>query len=291
MKLLIKNGTLINPSTGRKEKTSILIENGKIKEISESIDDISGKIVDAQGMFVAPGFIDIHVHFRDPGYEYKEDIHSGLKAAAAGGYTSVCTMPNTNPVAGNIETIRYMKEKASSGNGVKLFPVCSATIGLRGEEIAPFKDLKSAGAVAFSDDGNPVCNTALLKKAMETGSFCNMKYISHSEDIFLAQDGCMNDGAEAEAMGCKGIPAVGESSQIARDCMLAEYTGVPVHIAHVSAAMSVDIIRYFKERNVKVTAETAPHYLTLTDKAIRDYGTNAKMNPPLREEKDRLALI
>ena len=295
MKLLVKNGTLINPLKNEKKKTSILIENGKIIEIADFIDEYSANgqlgIIDAQGLYVAPGFIDIHVHFRDPGFEWKEDIFTGLEAAAAGGYTSVCTMPNTNPVADNVETVKYMVEKGARGNGVKLYPVCSATAGLKGEELVSFEELKSNGAVAFSDDGKPVYNTELLKKAMETAALSGMKYISHSEDPFLAEGGCMNDGKQSKDMGLKGIPVVGEASQVARDCMLAEYLGLPVHIAHVSCAMSVDIIKYFKERGVEVTAETAPHYLVLTDGYVKNFGTNAKMNPPLREEKDRLALI
>jgi dihydroorotase len=291
LQLLIKNGTLIDPSTNRKGRGSILIEDGIIKRICENIPDIDGKIIDAQGMIVAPGFIDIHVHFRDPGYEHKEDIVSGIRSAEAGGYTAVCTMPNTSPVPDNTDTLIYMKEKASSLKSVKLYPVCAATVGLNGEGTVNFEELRASGAVAFSDDGKPVENTTVLKKAMESGYASGMKYVSHSEDIHLAKGGHMNEGSVSAALGLPGIPVVAESSEIARDCMLAEYLDVPVHIAHVSAEMSVDIIRHFKEKGVKVTAETAPHYLVLTDEAVRIFGTNAKMNPPLRGEKDRLALI
>lgn len=291
MKLIIKNGTLVNPAKKEKKKTSVVIENGVITEITDSPNESDAQIINADGMIVAPGFIDIHVHFRDPGYEHKEDIHTGLKAAAAGGFTSVCTMPNTNPVADNIETIRYMLERAAAGNGVKLYPVASASKGLKGEGLAPIGELKEGGAIAVSDDGKPIKNTDLLKRVMEYGSSFDMKYISHSEDSYLAEGGQMNEGFYSTIYGMTGIPVVGEASQIARDCMMAEYLDLPVHIAHVSAAISVDMIRYFKNRGVKVTAETAPHYLTLTDQAVGGFDTNTKINPPLRSEADRLALI
>jgi len=200
-------------------------------------------------------------------------------------------MPNTNPVPDNAETVKLMLEKAAKGNGVKLYPVASATKGIKGIEMSEPDELKKAGAVALSDDGRPVADTALLKKIMEKGRSCGMKYVSHSEDLYLAEGGQMNDGHFSTVYGMKGIPVVGEASQIARDCMLAEYLDVPLHISHVSAKMSVDMIRYFKSRGVKVTCETAPHYITLTDEAVRKFGTNAKINPPLRTENDRLAMI
>ncbi|MBP7433319.1 dihydroorotase [bacterium] len=291
MKLVIKNGIIVNPAGKINGKTSLVIEDGMIAEITENPDMSGAEVIDAQGMIVAPGFIDIHVHFREPGYEHKEDILTGLNAAAAGGFTSVCTMPNTNPVPDNAETVKLMIEKAAKGNGVRLYPVASATKGIKGVEISDADELKKAGAVALSDDGRPVQNTALLKKIMEKGRSCGMKYVSHSEDLYLAEGGQMNEGRFSNAYGMKGIPVVGEASQIARDCMLAEYLDVPLHISHVSAKMSVDMIRYFKSRGVKVTCETAPHYITLTDEAVRKFGTNAKINPPLRTENDRLAMI
>ncbi|HSW61548.1 MAG TPA: dihydroorotase [bacterium] len=291
MKLVIKNGTLVNPVPTGKIKTSIVVENGIVTDINENPDMTGAEIINAEGMIVAPGFIDIHVHFRDPGFEYKEDIISGLNAAAAGGFTSVCTMPNTNPVADNVETIRYMLERATLGNGVKLYPVAAASRGLKGEGLSPIGELKEGGAIAISDDGKPIKNTDLLKRVMEYGSSFDMKYISHSEDTYLAEGGQMNEGYFSTIYGMSGIPVVGEASQIARDCMMAEYLDLPVHIAHVSAKMSVDIIRYFKSRGVKVTCETAPHYFTLTDQAVGGFDTNTKINPPLRSEEDRLAVI
>ncbi len=291
MKLVIRNGKLINPAGNINGKTALIIEDGIITEITENPDISGAEVIDAEGMIVAPGFIDIHVHFREPGYEHKEDILTGLNAAAAGGFTAVCTMPNTNPVPDNAETVKLMLEKAAKGNGVKLYPVASATKGIKGIEMSEPDELKKAGAVALSDDGRPVADTALLKKIMEKGRSCGMKYVSHSEDLYLAEGGQMNEGHFSAVYGMKGISVVGEASQIARDCMLAEYLDVPLHISHVSAKMSVDMIRYFKSRGVKVTCETAPHYITLTDEAVRKFGTNAKINPPLRTENDRLAMI
>jgi dihydroorotase len=291
MKLVIKNGTLVNPAGKINGKTSLVIEDGIITEITETPDLSGAEVIDADGMVVSPGFIDIHVHFREPGDEHKEDITTGLNAAAAGGFTAVCTMPNTNPVPDNAKTIKLMLEKAVEGNGVKLYPVAAATKGIKGLEMSDADELKKAGAVALSDDGKPVADTALLKKIMEKGKSSGMKYVSHSEDLYLAEGGQMNEGHFSSVYGMKGIPVVGEASQIARDCMLAEYLDVPLHLSHVSAKMSVDIIRYFKDRGVKVTCETAPHYITLTDEAVGKFGTNAKINPPLRSEDDRFAII
>lgn len=291
MKLVIKNGILVNPYVGKSEKKSVVVKNGVVAEITDNPDTTDAEVINAEEMVVAPGFIDTHVHFRDPGFEYKEDIISGLEAAAAGGFTSVCTMPNTNPTADNVETVRYMLEKARGGNGVKLYPVGAATKGLKGESLAPIGELAEGGVVAISDDGRPIQNTNLLKRVMEYASTFDMKYISHSEDLYLAEDAQMNDGYYSTIYGMTGNPVVGEASQIARECMMAEYLDLPVHIAHVSAALSVDIIKFFKERGVKVTAETAPHYLILTDQAVGSFDTNTKINPPLRSEADRLALV
>jgi dihydroorotase len=291
MKLIIKNGTIVNPSKNEEIKKSVVIEDGIIKDITDKPDEKGAEVIDADGMIVSPGFIDLHVHFREPGFEYKEDIHTGLKAAAAGGFTSVCTMPNTNPAVDNADTLRSIIKRAESGNGVKLYPVACATKGLTGEALAPIGELHENGAVAISDDGKPIKNTDLLKRAMEYASSFDLKYISHSEDLYLSNGGQMNESYYSTIYGMQGIPWVGEASQISRDCMLAEYLDLPIHIAHVSTAMSVDIIKFFKDRGVKVTAETAPHYVTLTDQALGSFNTNTKINPPLRSEKDRQAII
>ncbi len=292
MKLKITNGRIIDPKAKIDFIGTIVIEDGKISEIAKGdIDTHADELFDAEGKVVAPGFIDTHVHFREPGFEYKEDIASGLESAAAGGFTSVMTMPNTNPVTDNISTLRFIKEKVACGNGVKLYPVAAASGGLKGESIAPIGELKEGGAVAISDDGKPIKDTSLLQRVMQYADTFDLKYISHSEDLYLAKDGQMNEGFFSTVYGMQGIPVVGEASQIARECMMAEYLKLPVHIAHVSAAMSVDMIEFFKKRGVKVTAETAPHYLTLTDEALGSYNTNTKINPPLRSAEDKSKLI
>ena len=289
---IIKNGTIVNPAVHESFKADILIDNGVVMKIErDGIDMKNVDVLDADGMIVSPGFIDLHVHFREPGFEHKEDVLTGLQAAAAGGYAAVCTMPNTRPVTDSAETVKHIKQRAAFGSGVKVYPVAAATKGSEGVDITSIKELKDAGAVALSDDGKPVENTAILKEVMEKGADLGMIYMAHSEDNYLSKDAQMNDGHFSKVYGLKGNPSVGEASQIARECMLAEYLDVPIHIAHVSCSMSVDIIEYFKKRGAKVTAETAPHYITLTDEVVGKYGTNAKINPPLRSEDDRGAII
>jgi len=292
MKLIIQNAKIVNPSIGISFRGSLFINNGIIKTISkDQIVEKDSEVINADGLIVAPGFIDTHVHFRDPGFEYKEDIISGLNAAARGGFTAVCSMPNTNPVADNAQTIDYMISKAKSGSGVKLYPFASATTGLEGKEISPIGELKEHGAVAVSDDGKPVANTALLYRVMQYAATHGLKYASHSEDKDLADGGQMNESEYSTLFGLKGIPVVAEASQIARECMLAEYLDLPIHFQHVSAKMSVEIIEFYKNKGVKVTAEATPHHLILTDKYVESYSTNTKMNPPLRSEADRLSLL
>lgn len=292
MKLLIKNGTIVNPAKNENFKGSILVEDGKITKIEHGEIKAEGaEIINADGMIVAPGFIDTHVHFRDPGFEYKEDIVTGLQAAAAGGFTTVCTMPNTSPVVDTLETLTYIINKSKECNGVRIYPVAAATKGLKGEGLAPIGELAEGGAIAVSDDGKPIKDSSLLKRVMEYADTFGLRYISHSEDTYLSADAQMNEGYYSTVYGMQGNPSVGEASQIARDCMMAQYLGLPVHIAHVSAKMSVEIIEFYKSKGVKVTAETAPHYLALTDEALGSYDTNTKVNPPLRSEEDRKAVI
>ncbi len=291
-KILIKNGTISDPSLERDFRGDILVDSGKIKKISEeTISTEVDETVDAEGMFVAPGFIDMHVHFRDPGYEYKEDIISGLESAAAGGFTAVCPMPNTKPVADNAGIIKYMNEKAEKGNGVRLFPIAAATESSAGKTVNSFKKLKNAGAVAVSDDGNPIRDTSVLRSVMECAREFDMIYISHSEDQTLSSKGHMNEGQFSNMHGIPGIPVVAEASMVARECMLSLYLDIPVHIAHVSCEMSVDILKMYKDKGAEVTAETTPHYLTLTDEAVGRHNAYAKINPPLRTETDRKSII
>ena len=247
--------------------------------------------IDLSGMIVVPGLIDLHVHLREPGHEYKETIETGLKAAARGGFTAVCSMPNTSPVNDNSQVTAFMVNRAGELGGCRLYPVGSITRGLKGENLSEYGDMQRAGMVAISDDGRPVENARVMRRAMEYAKGLGLTVISHAEDLSLAGDGAMNEGVTATRMGLKGIPNAAESTMVMRDIALAELTGASLHIAHVSCEQSVDAIRHGKKRGAKLTAETAPHYFTLTDAAVTGYDTHAKMNPPLRTEKDQMAVI
>ncbi len=306
--IIISNGiieAIVEPSIEIKslcEHAQSNIESNSCDSISES-DKVTD--IDITGMVVVPGLIDLHVHLREPGHEYKETIETGLKAATKGGFTAVCAMPNTYPINDNSSITSFMVSRAKeivnsshlSSNGLyssglcRLYPVGAITKGLKGESLCEYGDMKRAGIVAISDDGHPVENARVMRRAMEYASGLDLLVISHSEDINLARDGAMNEGVVATRLGIKGIPNAAESTIVMRDIALAELTGASIHIAHVSCEESVDAIRNGKKRGVKVTAETAPHYFTLTDEAVSQYDTNAKMNPPLRTEKDRQAVI
>ena len=294
MRILIKNGKVIDPGNIEGEM-DILIEDDKIVEVlprnSLSDDPAVDHTIDATGKVVAPGLIDMHVHLREPGLEYKETIDSGCKAAAAGGFTAVCTMPNTHPINDNAQVTRYILKLAEMADTAHVYPVAAISVGSESKSLCEYADLKEAGAVALSDDGGPVVNSELLRRSLEYAKIFNLPIISHCEDIELAARGVMNEGAVATQIGLSGIPNVAESIGVMRDIALCELTGSPLHIAHVSTQESVHVIREAKSRGVPVTAETAPHYFTLTDEAVRDYNTNAKMNPPLRSEKDRQAIL
>jgi len=291
MNLLIKGGRVIDPTQGLDEVMDVLVEKGVVKELGKGLAAPSGaEVVDASGKCVVPGLIDMHVHLRDPGLEYKEDIVTGTKAAAAGGFTSVCCMPNTKPVIDNKAIASYIINKAKSEGFCNVFPVGTITYGMNGERMSEMGELKEAGCVAVSDDGKPVANAELMRRSLEYARGMGIMVISHAEDLSLVGEGTMNEGFTSTEIGLKGIPRVAEDIATARDVMLAEYTGSPIHIAHVSTKDSVRIIRDAKARGVKVTCETAPHYFTLTDDAVRGYNTNAKMNPPLRETDDVAAI-
>jgi dihydroorotase len=291
MDLLIKGGRVIDPAQLIDEKLDIRIADGKIKEMGKKLAaDKSCEVIDAKGLIVTPGLIDMHVHLRDPGLEYKEDIVTGTRAAAAGGFTSVACMPNTKPVNDSKTVTAYIIAKAKAEGLVNVFPVGTITQGLKGENLAEMGDLKEAGCVAVSDDGRPVTNPELMRRALEYAKGMEIPLISHSEDLGLAGDGMMNDGFTATELGLKGIPWVAEDAATARDVYLAEFTNSPIHIAHVSTKGAVQIIRDAKARGVKVTCETAPHYFTLTEDSVRGYNTNAKMNPPLRTSEDVAAI-
>jgi dihydroorotase len=293
MLTVIKGGRVIDPGN-LDDILDIVIADGNIVEIKQ--DALAGgankesKIIDASGKIVAPGLIDMHVHLRDPGYEYKETIETGSRAAAFGGFTAVCCMPNTNPVNDCRQVTEYIVKKAVKADIVRVYPVAAISKGLKGDRLCEYGELKDAGAIAVSDDGNPVMNSQLMRRALEYSSGFNLPVISHCEDFDLVSDGAMNEGAVATKMGLSGIPNAAESIMVLRDIALCELTGVPVHIAHVSTKESVRAIRDAKKRGVPVTAETAPHYFSLTDASIKDYNTNSKMNPPLRTEQDREAI-
>lgn len=291
MKLLIKNGHVIDYKCNRNEVCDVLIEDGRIAAIGKNLEAAQAEFIDATDKFVLPGLVDAHCHLREPGFEYKEDIATGTRSAAMGGFTSVACMANTNPIADNQAIISFIKNKAAQEGVVNVFPIGAITKGLKGEELAEIGELKSAGAVAISDDGKSVKSSSLMKKAMQYASMFDLTVISHSEDLDLADEGFMNEGYQSTILGLKGIPSAAEEVMVARDLILAEYTNTPVHIAHVSTELSVDLIRNAKKRGVKVTAETCPHYFTLTEEACEGFNTLAKVNPPLRTQKDVAAII
>ncbi len=291
MSLIIKGGRVVDPSQGVDDILDIVVDNGKIKEIGKGLAAPSGsEIVDAAGKYVVPGLVDIHVHFRDPGQEYKEDIVSGTTSAVAGGFTSVCCMPNTNPVIDNKSVATYITSKAKAEGLCNVFPIGTITQGMHGERMSEMGELKEAGCVAVSDDGKPVKNPELMRRALQYAAGIGIMVVSHSEELELVGEGVMNEGFTSTELGLKGIPRIAEEVAIAREALLSEYTNAPIHICHVSSKGSVRIIRDAKARGVKITCETAPHYFSLTDDAVRGYNTNAKMNPPLREAEDVSAI-
>lgn len=291
MMLLLKGGRVIDPANDLDDIRDILIENGKIKAIDLGIQVAEAVVYDLRGKIVSPGWIDMHVHLREPGYEGKETIHTGTRAAVAGGITAVAAMPNTNPVADNQSVVRFIKEKAQSVGYAKVYPVGAITKGSQGEELAEIGEMYSAGAVALSDDGKPVTNGQLMRLAMEYANMFDLPLISHAEDLKLANDGYMHEGYISTLLGFRGIPSVAEEVMVARDLLLADYTKSRLHIAHVSTAGAVRMIREAKQKGIKVTAEVTPHHLTLTDEAVQSFDTATKVNPPLRTAEDQEALI
>ncbi len=292
---LIKGGEVINPRFKTKNALDILINNGKIEKIASpggiSIGDNGyTEIIDASGMIISPGLIDMHVHFREPGDEHKETILTGSEAAAAGGYTAVACMPNTKPVNDSKSVTEYIIERAKKTNLIRVFPIAAISRGQRGEYLTEFGELKKAGAVAFSDDGRPVYNSKIMRDALEKAQILKMPIISHCEDLELSRDGVMHEGDVSAQLGLKGIPSASEEIMVIRDILLSKMTKCPVHIAHVSTEGSVKFIEQAKEEGVSVTAETAPHYFSLDHRAVVECGTNGKMYPPLREPKDTEAI-
>ncbi|WP_227767029.1 dihydroorotase [Zhaonella formicivorans] len=291
MKLLIKGGRVIDPANGIDGIRDVLIVDGLIVKVEENINEEADEQIEAEGKIVAPGFIDMHVHLREPGFEHKETIASGTRAAAAGGFTAVVCMPNTNPVADNKAVVSFIKQKAEQEGKVKVYPVGNVTKGAQGEELTEIGELKAAGVVALSDDGKPVHNGEIMRRALEYAQMFQLPIISHCEDLNLVASGYMHEGYISTVLGLRGIPAAAEEVMVARDIILAELTGSPVHIAHISTAGSVRLVREAKARGIKITAEATPHHFTLTDEAVIGYNTATKVNPPLRSSRHREAIL
>lgn len=292
MNLLIKNGRVIDPSQRLDKKSDIHIEDGIIKKISTNIKkNPDMKVVDAKNKIVCPGFIDIHVHLREPGFEHKETIKTGCESAAAGGFTSIVCMPNTNPINDNASVTEYILLKARTEGIVNVFPIGAITKEEKGLALADIGEMYNAGCVGISDDGMPVTDSDLMRRAMEYVKPFGIPVIAHSEDRYLSSNGVINEGLVSTKLGLKGIPSASEEVMISRDIILSDLTGTHLHICHVSSEGSVRLIREAKKRGVPVTAEATPHHFTLTDEAVMEYNTDAKMNPPLRTQKDVEAII
>jgi dihydroorotase len=292
-RLLIKQGRVVDPSQRLDEGLSILIVDGKVAQLAERIEDKGAEILDATGLVVAPGFIEVHVHLREPGFEYKETIASGSAAAVAGGFTAVCCMPNTQPVNDSAAVTEFIRARAAQARLARVYPVGAVSKGLQGEELAEMGEMVRAGAVAFSDDGKPVHNAYLMRRALEYAQLFDVPVVDHCEDPNLANRGVMHEGAVATRLGLRGAPAAAEYVMVARDVVLARLTGGRAHIAHVSTKGALDRVREGKARGVQVTCEVTPHHLALTDQAVADseYDTDTKMNPPLRSAEHVEALL
>ncbi len=298
MRILIKNAMVVDPPR-KTAVRDVMILDTVIEGVYDS-SEASGpghflpepdRVIDAKGMILTPGLIDVHVHLREPGQEYKETIETGLKAAAKGGFTAVCSMPNTIPVNDNAQVTSFILSQAEKAKGARVYPVGAITKGSMGEDLAPMFDMVNAGVRAISDDGLPVADSRLMRRALEYCKSLHLPVLIHAEDKSLAGNGAMNEGPVATRMGIPGIPNAAETVMVTRDIELSRLTGTPVHFCHISTAQSLSAIARAKEEGVKVTCETAPHYFTLTDEDITEYDANYKMNPPLRSRKDRDAVL
>ena len=289
--LLIKNGRVIDPASGHDAVADVWIEDGVIQGVGPNLSPAGAEVFDASGLVVAPGFIDMHVHLREPGFEHSETIESGARAAAAGGFTSICPMPNTAPVNDSPTVTTYIIEKARRHAVVNVFPIGAITRGSLGEELAAIGSMRQAGAVAISDDGRPVMNAQLMRRAMEFARSFHMPVINHCEDLHLSAGGDMHEGAESVRLGLRGIPGSSEDVMVARDILLAEVTGARYHVAHISSRHSVEMVAFAKLKGLPVTSEATPHHLTLTDAGMIPYDSNYKMKPPLRSAGDVNAVV
>jgi dihydroorotase len=286
MRLLIQNGYVVDPSQGTNTGKNLLIEDGRVVGLSSHGDDVPEgcEVFDATGLVVAPGFIDMHVHLREPGHEYKETIASGAAAAVAGGFTTVCAMPNTNPVNDHAAVTRFVIEQAERAGLANVFPIGAITKNSEGTELAEMGEMKDAGIIAVSDDGRPVPTAGIMRRAMEYARGFDLPVIDHCEDKSLARGGAMHEGHWSLVLGMRGMPAAAEEIDVDRNCLLAELTGARLHLAHLSTRGSIEAVRRAKEKGLPVTCEVAPHHWTLTDEAAQNYDTNTKMSPPLRSQ-------
>ena len=289
--LVIRNGRVIDPASGHDAIADVLLEDGVVRGVGNDLASAGAEEFDATGLIVAPGFIDMHVHLREPGFEHAETIESGARAAAAGGFTSICPMPNTSPVNDNATVTSYIIEKARRHAVVNVFPIGAITKGSAGDELAAIGSMVQAGAVAISDDGRPVMNARVMRRAMEFARSLNIPVIDHCEDLHLSAGGDMHEGLESVRLGLRGIPGCSEDVMVARDILLAEVTGARYHVAHISARCSVEMVGFAKSRGMHVTAETTPHHFALADAHMLPYDSNYKMKPPLRSECDVGAVV
>jgi dihydroorotase len=289
--LLIQGGRVVSPADGLDAPLDLLLEDGLVREIGPRLGRRADRVLDASDQVVAPGFVDLHVHLREPGGEESETLETGLSAAVAGGFTAVCLMPNTSPVNDRPELTAALLARAGEIGLARVFPIAAVSMGSQGETLADFHALTAAGAVAFSDDGRPVKTAGLMKTAMETARELGVPVVEHCEDPSLSAGGGVNAGAVAEKLGVKGVPAASEEVCLARDLVLAQVTGAHLHVAHLSTSGSVEWVRAARQRGVHVTAEVTPHHFVLTDEAVLQYGANAKMNPPLRGARDLDAVL
>src|ERR1700730_2232564 len=289
-KLIIRNGRVIDPASKLDGVRDVLIENGKIAAIDAKLHVTGAEKFDAGGLVVTPGFIDMHVHLREPGFEYAETIESGSRAAAAGGFTSICCMPNTSPVNDNATVTSYIIERAEKHAAVNVFPIGAITKNSAGEELAAIGSMVQAGIVAISDDGRPVMNARVMRRAMETARSFGIPVIDHCEDLHLSAGGDMNEGVESVRLGLRGIPGASEDVMVARDILLAQLTGARFHVAHISSRHSVEMLAFAKARGLAVTSEATPHHFALADSEMPPYDSNYKMKPPLRSTCDVSAI-
>lgn len=289
--LLIKNGRLIDPASGHDGPADVLIDGGRVAAVASHLDSEGAEVFDAGGLVVAPGFIDMHVHLREPGIEHSETIETGARAAAAGGFTSICCMPNTQPVNDNATVTSYIIERARQHAVVNVFPIGAITKNSAGDELAAFGSMKNAGIVAISDDGRPVMNARVMRRAMQLAKSFDLPVIDHCEDLNLSAGGEMHEGVQSTRLGLRGIPASSEDVMVARDILLAETTGASFHVAHISARHSVHMVQFAKKRGLPVTCEATPHHFALTDADITSYDSSYKMKPPLRSDCDVAAVL